>query len=190
MIYIKKLKYLNKSIENLAIKAGINLLKGKNGSGKTMFFDELAGLTNSREREIEGNKDLVYLNQHFYFHNRLKTRDFIKFIYQLNGINKGLEHLSVVLNNTRFLHFKNFFDEVMDKELGSLSGGERRIVYDIGILTLDKEWYLLDEPFNEIDRDNKEAIVRIIQSMVNEGKSFIISDHQDTEFGPANEILI
>ncbi|HBA04778.1 MAG TPA: hypothetical protein DCW51_13060 [Clostridium sp.] len=48
---------------NMEITEGITFIKGKNGSGKTTLLDCLAGIDKNYEGIIEGNNDVIYLNQ-------------------------------------------------------------------------------------------------------------------------------
>ena len=86
MIKITNLSYKDilKKIE-VEIPKGIIFLKGKNGAGKSTLLDCICKLNNDYTGTITGNESVLYLNQNFYFDYKLKCKDFIKFVMELEG---------------------------------------------------------------------------------------------------------
>ena len=69
-----------------------------------------------------------------------------------------------------------------------LSGGERRFIYMLTILSIERKWYILDEPFTNIDKDRRETLKEIIVSMSNFGSNFIITSHDTFEIQEARTV--
>lgn len=47
------------------------------------------------------------------------------------------------------------------------------------LLFTDKKLYLLDEPFNELDKEKAEYIANLIKDLNKNGKKIIITNHYD-----------
>lgn len=60
-----------------------------------------------------------------------------------------------------------------------LSGGERKFLYAIILLSLDREWYILDEPFAFVDAVRRDRLWKIMNERVAEGKGIILTSHQE-----------
>lgn len=172
-IYIKEVdKYIT-----LHIEKQLNILTGKNGIGKTLLFDQISGIQSVKKGSITGNSDSVYLNQSIYFSDRLKLKELFKFLYRLEGIKDY---------KTYFAQFICQYDinvaDDLEKPFGLLSGGEKKFWYALIILSLDRQWYLLDEPFAAVDKDRKNILSQIIAEKANKQKGVILSTHEEIDF--------
>ena len=150
----------------------INYICDKNGSGKTLFLD---GLYFDDKVKIEPHidkKDIIYLSQLFSFYERIKVKDFIEFFDQINNENL----LEKIRKNS---YINNFINENFNKTLYHLSGGEFKFLYLILLLFTDKKLYLLDEPFNELDKEKAKYIANLIKDLNKNGKKIIITNHYD-----------
>nr|WP_244877118.1 ABC transporter ATP-binding protein [Brochothrix thermosphacta] len=70
---------------------------------------------------------------------------------------------------------------MLKKQWGMLSGGEKRFLYVIILLSLDKDWYILDEPFASIDKKRKLLLYKLINVKLAEGKGIILTTHEESE---------
>ena len=68
---------------------------------------------------------------------------------------------------------------LMEKQWGLLSGGERKYLYSMVLLSLDREWYILDEPFAYLDTEKKEILWKVIEAFASEGKGVILTSHEE-----------
>lgn len=150
----------------------INYICDKNGSGKTLFLDSLYFDNKVRIEPHIDKKDIIYLSQHFSFYERIKTEDFVEFFDQINNENL----LEKIRKNS---YINNFINENFDKTLYHLSGGEFKFLYLILLLFTDKKLYLLDEPFNELDKEKAKYIANLIKDLNKNGKKIIITNHYD-----------
>jgi energy-coupling factor transporter transmembrane protein EcfT len=69
------------------------------------------------------------------------------------------------------------YGEFADRETGSLSGGEKRRAAIAGVLALDSEILLLDEPSAALDGQGREGILAMIKEQKKAGKTIIASTH-------------
>ncbi len=67
--------------------------------------------------------------------------------------------------------------EYVDRQISQLSGGQQQRVFIARALVQDAEIYLLDEPFQGIDKKTEGSIVKILQGLREEGKTVIVVHH-------------
>lgn len=172
---------------NLKIGAGITFIKGRNGSGKTTLLDCIAGLDRDYKGSITGNTNTVYLNQNLYFSGRLKSKDMVKFIYQLEGIRNGQEYYCNKINK---YNDTMDFDKLLEKRIGILSGGELKLLFFSVVSSLEKEVYIFDEPYASVDAAGKAIINSILKGLQEAGKTIIITSHEEGFFNSLEKINV
>lgn len=64
-----------------------------------------------------------------------------------------------------------------DRQIGALSGGQRRRVFLARALAADPRLYLLDEPVTGVDAATQEDLMRILDAEANRGKTVIATTH-------------
>ena len=67
--------------------------------------------------------------------------------------------------------------EYIDRQISQLSGGQQQRVFIARALVQDAEIYLLDEPFQGIDKKTEGSIVKILKGLREEGKTIIVVHH-------------
>ncbi|MDH4046804.1 MAG: ABC transporter ATP-binding protein [Gammaproteobacteria bacterium] len=67
--------------------------------------------------------------------------------------------------------------ELADRDLATLSGGERRRVAIAQILAQDPDVFLLDEPSNHLDPQHQLDVLRLFRKLSQSGKSVVASLH-------------
>lgn len=178
MIEIKDLiiPYLDKKI-NMTILKEYNLLLGDNGNGKTLLLDYISGVKKSKKNVIKGNESIIYINQNIYFSDRLSGMDFLKFSYGLDG-KKSIQSFYQLSDNVLK---REDIDTLLKKQWGMLSGGEMKFLYAFILMSLEREWYILDEPFAFIDKKRKKMLYKIIDIKISEGKGIILTTHEEDQ---------
>ncbi len=135
--------------------AGIYLLKGENGSGKTSFLEEVLKKNKFDDLENIANK-VSYFSQPIYRYSMVA--------------NEYLNYLNVDelcdLFEIDYLH-KNILD---------ISGGEITKLKIIRTLARDVSVYVFDEPTNNLDDKSTEIFLNLIEK-ISEDKTIIISSH-------------
>ena len=64
-----------------------------------------------------------------------------------------------------------------DRQIGALSGGQRRRVFLARALAADPELYLLDEPVTGVDARTQEELMDVLETEARSGKTVIASTH-------------
>jgi manganese/iron transport system ATP-binding protein len=65
----------------------------------------------------------------------------------------------------------------LDRQVGALSGGQRRRVFLARALAADPELYLLDEPVTGVDATTQEELMDVLEAEARAGKTVIASTH-------------
>jgi manganese/iron transport system ATP-binding protein len=63
------------------------------------------------------------------------------------------------------------------RQIGELSGGQKKRVFLARALAQEGELILLDEPFTGVDVRTEEAIIELLQSLRDEGRVMLVSTH-------------
>ena len=159
---------------------GIYEIKGKSGSGKTTFLKILAGLEEQSGGSVETNNDnSIFLPNEGLLINNLSFNENIKFYSSLIKDRKFYEDfLSDLIN-------KFSLQNLLDKKVKNLSGGEKKILNIIFALTTNNKIILLDEPFAELDEERKLILIETLNAIQNK---IIIFSNNDSDILKLNVI--
>lgn len=69
------------------------------------------------------------------------------------------------------------------RQISQLSGGQQQRVFLARALVQDAQLYFMDEPFVGVDAQTEKAIVTLLQTLRNEGKT-VVAVHHDLESAP------
>lgn len=187
MLQISKLhkKYGDKTIldiDTLELHSGIIHLKGINGSGKTTFSKIIAGLIPFSgdvllDNKFRPNRDRVtyrrlvnYAESEPNFPEFLTANDLIQFI----GKAKGASAEDIDLMSETFGVNEYLYDHVGTYSSGML----KRLSLCLAFLG-DPSLIILDEPFNTLDTEATEILIRTIDAYHAKKVSFLLVSHQD-----------
>jgi len=67
--------------------------------------------------------------------------------------------------------------ELRERQVGALSGGQRRRVFLAKAIAADPELYLLDEPVTGVDATTQEELMDVLEAEARAGKTVIASTH-------------
>lgn len=67
--------------------------------------------------------------------------------------------------------------ELADRQIGSLSGGQRKRAFVARGIVQDARILLLDEPFAGVDRRSESTMVRLLRELASEGRTVVVSTH-------------
>lgn len=68
-------------------------------------------------------------------------------------------------------------EDFRDRQIGELSGGQRKRVFLARALAQDGQVILLDEPFTGVDVQTEEAIITLMKELRDEGRVMLVSTH-------------
>ncbi len=184
-------------LENINIKINENkttCILGKNGNGKSTLLKIIANIikpskgyvlleSNSNNLDIskinikEYSKYISYLPQRFDMFDSMDVLDYVvtgkyntKRLHEKYSGNDYKEAIDI-LDQIDIIHLAN-------KDMMSISGGELQKVLLSKVFLQNAEIILLDEPFNNLDRESITEILKIIKKINKSGKTVIISMHE------------
>ena len=179
------------AIRNVSLKiptGTITALVGVNGAGKSTLFKALMGFIPTVKGEISILGQSVK--------SALK-KNFIAYVPQAEEVDWSFPVLvqDVVMmgryghmgffRKTRqqdILEVANALNRVgmtdfKDRQIGELSGGQRKRVFLARALAQKSKIILLDEPFTGVDVKTETAIIKLLGEMRKEGKIMLVSTH-------------
>ena len=166
----------------------ITALVGVNGAGKSTLFKALMGfmptikgeisiLGQSVKSALKGNS-IAYVPQaeEVDWSFPVLVRDVVMMgryghmgFFRKTNPNEILE-VDYALNRVGMADFK-------DRQIGELSGGQRKRVFLARALAQKSQVMLLDEPFTGVDVKTETAIIELLGEMRKEGKIMLVSTH-------------
>ncbi len=148
----------------------INGIIGYNGAGKTTLLNAIFGLIDvPRELFIFNGESLKrtrtgYLEAENFFYSNITGRDYLGLFHRRNS-------------NFNIELWREVFDLPLYDMIDSYSTGMKKKLALLGVLALDKELIILDEPFNGLDVESVSVLQIILRKLVAKNKTIIITSH-------------
>ncbi len=178
------------------VKEGAFLtLIGPSGAGKSTILKLIANLINPtsgkiffREKDIMKIDPLIYRRSVSYCFQQPslfgeKVADNLSFPYEIRKQAVDRERL------LQLLHEVSLEADYLDKDITSLSGGEKQRIALIRSLIFLPEVLLLDEVTTGLDEDNKAIVHQLIERVHQQGVTIIQVTHDQDEITAAQNII-
>ncbi|MCO6391711.1 manganese/iron ABC transporter ATP-binding protein [Aliihoeflea aestuarii] len=174
---------------SFAIPQGtITALVGVNGSGKSTLFKSIMGLVPT------GGGTVTIFGEPA---NRALKRNVIAYVPQSEEVDWNFPILvEDVVMMGRYGHMgflriasardRQMVDAALDRvgmgdyrkrQIGELSGGQKKRVFLARALAQEGRLILLDEPFTGVDVTTEEAIIKLLRELRDEGRIMLVSTH-------------
>ncbi len=174
----------------MTIKRGeLIAVLGQNGSGKTLTIHTLAGLRPARAGSVHllGANVASSKRQHIAKHLALLPQH-VDDIFPATVIDTALigrhPHIGRLswesdddINIAKAALASADLEALADRDVLTLSGGERRRLAIAQVLTQAPDLYLLDEPTNHLDPQHQLDALRLFRKQANSGAAVIASLH-------------
>lgn len=173
-------------------EGSLSLLRGDSGSGKSTLLRIMAGfapleyegdvLINGKAQgtrsiaEKAGLIGMVFQNPNQQFTMRTLRREIT---FALENIGLGYEAVQERLIRAVDVLQSN---HLLDRDLVTLSGGEKQRASLTVLLAMDAPVFLLDEPFASIDPRSRHELIDLLGDLRNMGKTIIVCDHDLTHY--------
>jgi manganese/iron transport system ATP-binding protein len=166
----------------------ITALLGVNGSGKTTLFRSIMGVLkiNSGKIIIDGQSPDIAIKNNL-----------ISYVPQYDDIDWDFPILVkdvVMMGRYSYMNFmrkpnpvdykiveeslkKVGMDDLNNRQIGELSGGQKKRVFIARALAQESKILLLDEPFTGVDSKTQETILELIKQERDKNKIILISTH-------------
>ena len=156
-------------------------LMGASGSGKSMTLKCIAGIETPDQGRIVLN-DRVLFDSEKKINVSIQKRN-VGYMFQSYALFPNMnvyENISVGLRARKVM--KQFqISELASRYPKQLSGGQRQRVALARLMAYEPDVLLLDEPFNALDEDLKEDLLRELKSELQISKPVIFVSHNKEE---------
>ncbi|MBP4132230.1 cytochrome c biogenesis heme-transporting ATPase CcmA [Gallibacterium anatis] len=170
---------------NLCFQSGDFVqIEGHNGVGKTTLLRALSGLSRPREGQVlwnnepifqqqeEFNQNLLFLGHHSGTKPELSAWENLRFFQKTTNSRQQVEVLWETLQVVGLLGYE-------DIPANQLSAGQQKRVALARLWLSTAPLWILDEPFNAIDKRGVQVLTNLFEFHINQGGIVIITSHQD-----------
>lgn len=166
-----------KALENVSFSVGTGefvLVAGSNGSGKTVLMNLIAGLDKPSKGRISLKSEvgLVFQDADCQILGETPYED-VAFGVKNLGYKKTevKEKVEAALEKVGILHKK-------DVQSRTMSGGEKRRLAVAGIIAMDRNLIIFDEPFANLDYPGVKNVCSILKQLKDEKKTVLVLTHE------------
>jgi ABC-2 type transport system ATP-binding protein len=149
---------------------GVHGIVGLNGAGKTTLLNALYGFGRNAEARVQWKgADMFHGNTAFqeaegFFHPGITGAEYLELFMPTSGANDA-----------------QALNDLLEVPLGQListySTGMKRKLVLLGVLRLDREVVLLDEPVNGLDLASVRVLEAIVMRLAERGRTVLITSH-------------
>lgn len=149
---------------------GIHGIVGLNGAGKTTFLNALYGFGRNAGAQVRwndadmGHGNTAFLETDNYFHPGITGREYLE-LFMSGPAAADVRTLNELL------------EVPLDTLITTYSTGMKRKLALLGVLSLDREVVLLDEPMNGLDLASVRVLEAIIKRLAERGRTVLITSH-------------
>jgi len=149
--------------------SAIHGLVGLNGSGKTTLLNTIYGLKKPSVGTVQYNSEGIKRNRIAY----LETTNY--FYPRITG-NEYLRLFNIQNPDFDIVRWNNLFDLPLNKVIDDYSTGMKKKLALLGVLCLNRDILILDEPFNGLDMETVQKTKVLLMKMKMD-KTIIITSH-------------
>ena len=149
-------------------------ITGKMGSGKTTFCKLICGIAKPTSGQIKRIGRVAFAMQ--FPESQLFESTVIKDV-MFGPLNRGLGEKESWRIAWRCLESVGIGEDMLQRSPLSLSGGERRLVALAGVLAMEADTLVLDEPTAGLDPNWHDDLFALLRNLNTEGKTIIVVSH-------------
>ncbi len=164
---------------------------GMNGAGKSTLFKLIMGLVPAHSGKVHICDDEPHLAQkhgHVAYvpQTELVDWDFPVSVFDVVMMGRlGLQGIFKIPNSLDHVAVKEALQKVKmtefaERQIGELSGGQKKRVFVARALAQGADIFLLDEPFAGLDSVSERSLTELLVTLKEEGKTIILATHDLT----------
>lgn len=158
------------------IDKGLLLLSGPSGCGKSTLVRILMGRIPSESGTVEGVSSYAYAGQGKSVFDQFSLRDNLSILAMTEHDKRRAQELIAAFS----------FQNLSEKKIRLLSGGERRKAALILALCQDRDIYFLDEPFSSLDETGKKTLLEEINRIRSERLVVLVNHDESVKIDSAD----
>ncbi len=178
-VYDSKTSYEKRALNNVSLSIADGSfvgIAGSSGSGKTTLVRLIKGLIKPSSGSIKGVEDskigLVFQYPEFQLFEATVIKDVM-----FGPLNIGLGEEEASKQARQALSVMGLEESFYQRDPLCLSGGEKRRVAIAGILAMNPEVVILDEPTAGLDAKTHDQLFEVLQRLNEKGKTIILVSH-------------
>jgi len=163
-------KVVLEGLDFTAKSGEITGIVGLNGTGKTTLLNSIYGKIKAEKGDIHYNENLLntsaiaYLETQNFFYKRITGKEYLD-LFRIRHPHFNVEEWNAV------------FRLPLDKWIDSYSTGMKKKLAFMGILSLNRDIIILDEPFNGLDLETNETLKSILKILRSKNKTILVTSH-------------
>lgn len=165
---------------------------GPNGAGKSTLLKAALGLIPSSGEVRFFGQPLAAMRARVAYVPQRASVDWDFPVRVIDVVVQGLYPELGLLGRLRLSHRRRALDclervgmaDYASRQIGALSGGQQQRVFLARALAQNADLYLLDEPFAGVDAATESAIIGVLKSLRDQGRS-VVAVHHDLATVPA-----
>ncbi|KUJ73646.1 manganese ABC transporter ATP-binding protein [Ruegeria marisrubri] len=174
------------SVDMTVQPGAMTAIIGPNGAGKSTLLKAALGIVKPLSGQVtvygkpldDSRARIAYVPQRASVDWDFPTR-------VIDVVLMGLYRELGLLGRVRARHIAKAMDclnrvgmhDFADRQIGQLSGGQQQRVFLARALAQDADLYLLDEPFAGVDAATEKAIIAVLKSLKQAGKTVVVVHH-------------
>ncbi len=174
------------SVDMTVQPGAMTAIIGPNGAGKSTLLKAALGIVSPLSGQVtvfgkpldKQRERIAYVPQRASVDWDFPTR-------VIDVVLMGLSRQLGLLGRIRARHMSRAMDclqrvgmrDFADRQIGQLSGGQQQRVFLARALAQDADLYLLDEPFAGVDAATEKAIIAVLKSLREAGKTVVTVHH-------------
>ena len=155
----------------------ILVLKGDNGSGKSTVLKAISNMI-SYKGQIESKGTKSFMSETVKFPSDMTVMEVVNSINYIDQISS--ENITKLVDQFDIAHKLN-------EKISTLSKGMKMKLQLICTFLIEKDIYILDEPFSGLDRA---SVVNLVGYILKSKKRFIIATHIDIDFKEECDVIM
>ncbi len=169
-------------------KGSVTALTGPSGCGKSTLLECLAGLQSPEKGVIKAvSRPSLALQESEAALFESYAADDVAF----GPTNQGVKGKELVRRVKRSMELSGLdYKEFSDRQTFALSGGEKRKLSLAGIIALDSDILMFDEPTAGLDPESRKVVLMSLRKLADEGKTVLFSTHRMEEADIADKCLV
>jgi len=175
--FYKQYKGYKVQMKDIHSTKRIVVLKGENGSGKSTILKAMNNMI-SYKGLIDSKGTKSYMNEIIRFPSDMTVLEIVNSINCIDGVSK--EKMITLIDQFELI------DEI-NKKISTLSKGMKMKLQLVCTFLVEKDIYILDEPFSGLDHA---SVIRLVGYIQKSTKKFVIATHIDLEWKQDCDVIM